>query len=124
MTEMLFKAMRSPQERAQLYSLFQDAVLHCERCGLCRTRKNVVVGEGSLQAVFSGHDHVNDFCALYRGVYLVYSQGGGYNTYSMEDRKGWNERDCHYGVTLTTLLPDGNLQITPERYADLPAENA
>ena len=48
MTEMLFKAMRSPQERAQLYSLFQDAVLHCERCGLCRTRKNVVVGEGSL----------------------------------------------------------------------------
>jgi len=48
MTEMLFKAMRSPQKRAQLYSLFQDAVLHCERCGLCRTRKNVVVGEGSL----------------------------------------------------------------------------
>ena len=85
---------------------------------------DAAAGEGSLQAVFSGHDHVNDFCALYRGVYLVYSQGGGYNTYSMEDRKGWNERDCHYGVTLTTLLPDGNLQITPERYADLPAEDA
>ena len=77
------------------------------------------MSEGSLQAVFAGHDHVNDFCAVYRGVYLVYTQCGGYNTYSMEDRHGWNERDCHYGVTLTALLPDGALRITQEKYADI-----
>ena len=82
---------------------------------------DAAAAEGSLQAVFAGHDHVNDFCALYRGVYLVYSQCGGYNTYSMEDRAGWAEKDCHYGATLTTLLPDGNLRITQEKYADIPA---
>ena len=80
------------------------------------------VNEGSLQAVFAGHDHVNDFCAGYRGVLLVYSQCGGYNTYSMEDRKGWPERDCHYGVTLTTLLPDGALRVSQEKYAALPGQ--
>ena len=79
---------------------------------------DAAAGEGSLQAVFAGHDHVNDFCAVYRGVYLVYTQCGGYNTYSMEDRQGWQERDCHYGVTLTALLPDGNVRITQEKYAD------
>ncbi len=80
---------------------------------------DAAAGEGSLQAVFSGHDHVNDFCALYRGVYLVYTQCGGYNTYSMEDRAGWKEEDCHYGVTLTALLPDGALRISQEKYAAL-----
>ena len=78
---------------------------------------DIATGEGSLQAVFAGHDHVNDFCAFYRGVYLVYTQCGGYNTYSMEDRRGWQEPDCHYGVTLTALLPDGSLRITQEKYA-------
>ena len=58
-------------------------------------------------AAFFGHDHVNDFCALYRGVYLVYTQCGGYNTYSMEDKRGWKEQDCHYGATLTDLMPIG-----------------
>ena len=79
---------------------------------------DAAAGEGSLQAVFAGHDHVNDFCAVYRGVYLVYTQCGGYNTYSMEDSQGWQEQDCHYGVTLTVLLPDGSLRITQEKYAD------
>jgi len=48
MTEMLHKALRQPQERAELYELLRQAVLRCERCGLCGTRRNVVVGEGSL----------------------------------------------------------------------------
>ena len=81
---------------------------------------DAAVNEGSLQAVFAGHDHVNDFCAEYRGVTLVYSQCGGYNTYSMEDKKGWPEKDCHYGVTLTALLPDGSLRITQEKYSAIP----
>ena len=83
---------------------------------------NAAAGEGSLQAIFSGHDHVNDFCALYRGVYLVYTQCGGYNTYSMEDKQGWPESDCHYGVTLTTLLPNGALRMEQEKYAELAPE--
>lgn len=73
--------------------------------------------EGSLQAMFSGHDHVNDFCAEFEGVFLVYTQCTGYNTYSMTDKQGWNEKDCHYGVTLTTLLPDGTLRIEGKKNA-------
>lgn len=85
---------------------------------------NAAAGEGSLQAIFAGHDHVNDFCALYRGVYLVYTQCGGYNTYSMEDKQGWPELDCHYGVTLASLLPDGSLRVEQQKYAALPGADA
>ena len=48
MIELLFKAMRSPEERASLYERLREAVMRCERCSLCKTRKNVVPGEGSL----------------------------------------------------------------------------
>lgn len=71
--------------------------------------------EGSLQAMFSGHDHINDFCAEYEGVYLVYTQCTGYNTYNMTEKQGWAEKDCHYGVTLTTLQPDGTIVIEQKK---------
>lgn len=71
--------------------------------------------EGSLQAMFSGHDHINDFCALYKGVYLVYTQCTGYNTYNMTEKAGWDEKDCHYGVTLATCLPDGSVKIEQKK---------
>ena len=73
--------------------------------------------EGSLQALFAGHDHINDFCAEYEGVYLVYTQCTGYNTYSMMDKKGWDEKDCHFGVTLTTLNKDGSILIEQRKNA-------
>lgn len=68
---------------------------------------------GSTQAVFCGHDHVNDFCALYDGVYLVYNQPGGYAAYN---RDGYNgvpcaEKDLPFGVTLTTIHKDGSIDI-------------
>ena len=72
-----------------------------------------------MQAVFAGHDHVNDFCALYKGVYLVYTQCTGYNTYSMEDIAGWNEKECRYGVTLTVLKPDSEIEIYPKLNSSL-----
>lgn len=69
--------------------------------------------KAALQAVYAGHDHINDFCALYEGVYLVYSQCTGYNTYNMTDRKGFPEKDCHYGVTLTVLHSNSEIEIKP-----------
>lgn len=71
---------------------------------------------GSTQAVFSGHDHVNDFCAIYDGVYLVYNQNGGYETYTMYDKKAWEEKDWIQGVTITDIEPDGTFEISP-RYS-------
>ena len=73
--------------------------------------------EGSLQGMFAGHDHINDFCAVYDGVYLVYTQCTGYNTYNMTEKKNWDEKDCHYGVTLTTLLPGGDIRVSQEKNA-------
>ncbi|MGN0635697.1 MAG: metallophosphoesterase [Acutalibacteraceae bacterium] len=66
---------------------------------------------GSTQAVFCGHDHVNDFCALYKGVYLVYVQCGGYETYTMADKRGWEEKDWMQGATLLTVHQDGSFSI-------------
>lgn len=70
------------------------------------------VNNGTLQAIFAGHDHVNDFCAVYRGVYLVYTQCTGYNVYSMEDIADWDEKDCQYGTTLTVLKENGEIEIS------------
>lgn len=73
---------------------------------------------GSTEAVFSGHDHVNDYCALYDGVYLVYNQCGGYETYTMADKKGWDESEWMQGVTITDIEPDGAFDISP-RYSKM-----
>ncbi|MBQ8574560.1 MAG: metallophosphoesterase [Clostridia bacterium] len=64
---------------------------------------------GSTNAVFAGHDHVNDFCALYKGVYLVYAQCNGYNTYTMGEKFGWPEKDWIQGVTMVNVSGDGSL---------------
>ncbi len=68
---------------------------------------------GSTQAIFCGHDHVNDFCALYDGVYLVYNQPGGYATYNLDGYNGipCAEKDLQFGVTVTTVKKDGQIDI-------------
>ena len=67
----------------------------------------------STQAVFSGHDHVNDFCALYDGVYLVYNQTGGYETYTLDEKCECTEKDWPQGVTITDINADGTFDISP-----------
>ena len=64
---------------------------------------------GSTQAVVVGHDHINDFCAEYDGVYLVYAQCGGYNTYTMGSNFGWEEKDWMQGVTMIDVAEDGKI---------------
>lgn len=71
--------------------------------------------KAALQAMFAGHDHINDFCAVYEDVYLVYTQCTGYNTYNMTEKKNFPEKDCHYGVTLTTLDPDGSILVEQKK---------
>ncbi len=67
---------------------------------------------GSTQAVFCGHDHLNDFCALYDGVYLVYNQCGGYETYTMEEITHLSENSWKQGVTVTEIEPEGEFKIS------------
>ena len=66
---------------------------------------------GNTQAVFAGHDHVNDFCAKYKNVYLVYGQCDGYNTYTMGENFGWDEKDWMQGVTMVDLHRDGSVDF-------------
>lgn len=72
---------------------------------------DTVLELGSTQAIFAGHDHINDFCAKYKGVYLVYAQCDGYNTYTMGSNFGWDEKDWMQGVTMVDLQGDGSLSF-------------
>ena len=66
---------------------------------------------GSTQAVFAGHDHVNDFCAEYDGVKLVYVQTSGYETYTMGDLRKWDESKWMQGATVITVKQDGSIEL-------------
>ncbi len=74
---------------------------------------SLIKEKGSTEAVFSGHDHVNGFCVKYDGVYLVYSQCGGYETYDLKDKKGFDEKRCIQGVTITEISSNGDISISP-----------
>ena len=72
---------------------------------------DAVLEMGSTQAIFAGHDHINDFSAKYKGVYLVYAQCNGYNTYTMGSNYGWDEKDWMQGVTMVDLQADGSISF-------------
>ncbi len=77
--------------------------------------------KGTTKAVFVGHDHVNDWCAIYKGVYFVYNLPGGY-LYHHGTNFGLPESKWVLGVTVTTLKADGSLDIKP-RYSRIFLEN-
>ena len=74
---------------------------------------DAILETGSTQAVFAGHDHVNDWVAKYKGVYLAYSLPGGYAVYNMGDKTGKPESEWVEGVTITTLHQDGTIELKP-----------
>ncbi len=74
---------------------------------------DAILETGSTQAVFAGHDHVNDWAALYKGVHLIYSLPGGYAVYNMGDKTGKPESEWVEGVTITTLHSDGSIELRP-----------
>ncbi|MED6206198.1 putative inactive purple acid phosphatase 29 [Stylosanthes scabra] len=48
-----------------------------------------LVEAGDVKAVFTGHDHVNDFCGQLTGIHLCYAGGFGYHAYG---KAGWSRR--------------------------------
>ncbi|KAJ4956980.1 hypothetical protein NE237_013763 [Protea cynaroides] len=48
-----------------------------------------MVASGDVKAVFTGHDHVNDFCGELIGLRLCYAGGFGYHAYG---KAGWARR--------------------------------
>ena len=74
--------------------------------------------EKGLTAVFCGHDHINDWCGIYKGVYLVYNLPQNYNLYHLGTKFGFPEEKWNQGVTVTKIKADGGLDISP-RYNSL-----
>jgi hypothetical protein len=48
-----------------------------------------MVEAGDVKAVFTGHDHLNDFCGELTGIQLCYAGGFGYHAYG---KAGWSRR--------------------------------
>ncbi|CAH9103570.1 unnamed protein product [Cuscuta europaea] len=48
-----------------------------------------MVETGDVKAVFTGHDHINDFCGELLGINLCYAGGFGYHAYG---KAGWARR--------------------------------
>ncbi|KAL1543649.1 putative inactive purple acid phosphatase 29 [Salvia divinorum] len=48
-----------------------------------------IVAAGDVKAVFTGHDHLNDFCGELTGIHLCYAGGFGYHAYG---KAGWSRR--------------------------------
>ena len=74
---------------------------------------DAILRSGSTKAVFAGHDHVNNWCALYKGVYLVYSLSADYKLYHLGTMFGKPEEEWLQGVTVTDIHPGGKLEFTP-----------
>lgn len=74
---------------------------------------DAVLEKGSTDGIFVGHDHVNDWCAVYKGVHLVYSLPEGYNEYHMGTRLGKPQNEWVQGVTVTTMHADNSFDIKP-----------
>ena len=62
------------------------------------------------EAFFAGHDHVNNFDAVYKGVHLVYVQAGGYEGYNM-DKFDLSESEWTQGVTVMTIKNNGEFEF-------------
>ncbi|KAL9397137.1 hypothetical protein Peur_011390 [Populus x canadensis] len=48
-----------------------------------------MVKAGDVKGVFTGHDHLNDFCGELTGIQLCYAGGFGYHAYG---KAGWSRR--------------------------------
>ncbi|XP_023747798.1 probable inactive purple acid phosphatase 29 [Lactuca sativa] len=56
-----------------------------------------MVESGDVKAVFTGHDHLNDFCGELNGINLCYAGGFGYHAYG---KAGWSRRSRVVVVSL------------------------
>lgn len=83
-----------------------------KREGTCESRFDsglfgALKEKGSTQAVYFGHDHVNDFGVMYDGILLSYIQPSGYGSYNMKTNFNSPESEWLQGCTVLTIKSDG-----------------
>ena len=72
--------------------------------------------EGKSVAMVAGHDHINDFDILYRGIRLIYNRMSGFDSYNAISKKV--ESRLLQGATLYTIDVDGNFSRDDILYED------
>lgn len=70
--------------------------------------------ENGTEAVFCGHDHINDFYADYKGVKLVYFQPQDYNIYTLGSKCQFPEDKWVQGVTVININNSGSFDVSQE----------
>ncbi len=66
--------------------------------------------KGSTQAVYYGHDHINDFGFMHEGILLSYIQSSGYSSYNMKTGFDSPESEWIQGCTVLLLNDDGTYE--------------
>jgi len=72
--------------------------------------------EGSVKATFVGHDHTNDFCALYNGIHLCYEGSPGYRGYGHCNVK--HDKCVQRRARVTEIRDFGETIVTWKRLDD------
>ena len=86
-----------------------DEMVYCSRTD--EELFESILSLGSTQALFFGHDHLNNFVFNYKGVLLSYGYSLDYLAYS-----GISERGYQRGCTVITCAPNGDAEIVHENY--------
>ncbi len=71
---------------------------------------SAIAGKGNTQAVYFGHDHINDFGYMYNGILLSYIQSSGYGSYNMKTNFNSPESEWLQGCTVLLINNDGNYE--------------
>ncbi len=81
-------------------------------CGIYEDNLFETVQElGSTQAIFCGHDHINNMVLNYKGVDFIYGNSIDYLAYAGIYKKG-----DHRGCTVINISPDGSYTQSHENY--------
>lgn len=100
-----YQAEREYSEGDFLYGEKREGV--CES-GFDAGLFNAMKEKGSAQAVYFGHDHVNDFGAMCDGILLSYIQPSGYSVYNMQTKFDAPENEWIQGCTVLNIKDDGS----------------
>jgi hypothetical protein len=106
----IYQAEREYTEGDFLYGDKREGV--CES-GFDSGLIDAMLEKGSTQAVYFGHDHVNDFGVMYKDILLSYMQPSGYSAYNMKTKFEAPENEWIQGCALLTIKENGT--YTDER---------
>lgn len=83
-----------------------------KREDICYEKKtnlfNAILEKESTKGIFCGHDHLNDFSLIYKGVRMTYGKSIDYITY-----KGIGNKKAQRGGTLIEIKNDSSFNVTP-----------